>query len=410
MSSTDSSFEEEDRFEEEEDDQDPYYFFGIEPNRSYSGQKMEELDKLFGTDKSEGHLILKPDMVLSHRYQIKTMIGRGTFCLVWLAYDYLRCENVAIKVLKKNEDSCYDEDPFEEELVMNQYLSTVDKSDDCANITLFYDVFYYEDHCCLVFELVSQNILTFINYFDYNFVPIPLPLIKKIVIDTLKGLNFMHKHGTIHTDLKPENVFAVRPIFPYEPFSDDDTREVFNCLEDDPSTISFKLGDFGNSCFIDGMLNELIQTRQYRSPEVLLDIEYDYSADIWSLACMTFELATRHHLFDPILRDKDIEETQENKEQFDAVHLSMIEMVIGPIPKDWARNGKLYNRLYDRHGKLKFVYDKTMGPVYNLLLKYGLSDQDAQELSDFLEPMLSIIPKQRPSAEELLDSPWLYTP
>ena len=406
MSTSDSSLEEE-TFEEEEDEQDSYYFFGIEPNRTYSGQQMEELDKLFDTDKEEGQLILKPDMVLSHRYQIKTMIGRGTFCLVWLAYDYLRCENVAIKVLKKCDDSVGDDGQFEDEFVMNQYLSTVDE-EECQNITRFYDVFYFEGHCCLVFELVSQNILTFINYFDYTFVRIPLPLVKKIVIDTLKGLNYMHKHGTIHTDLKPENVFAVRPIFPYEPFSEDDTREVFNCLEDDPSTISFKLGDFGNSCFDDGMLNELIQTRQYRSPEVLLGIDYNSSADIWSLACMTFELATRHHLFDPVIGD--IEEDNDNKEMFDAVHLSMIEMVMGPIPRDWARNGKCYTKLYNSRGDLKYKYEKRMGPVYDLLVKHGLSQQDAQELSDFLQPMLAIIPRQRPSAAELLDSPWLYLP
>lgn len=408
MSTSDETFEED--FEEEEeddtDDQSCYYCFGTEPNHTYAGQKMDQLDKFYKDDKQNGHLILKTDMVLSHRYQIKTMIGRGTFCLVWLAYDYLRCENVAIKVLKRYENGS-DEGQFEEELVMNQYLTNVEKNPS-KHITNFYDVFYYEDHCCLVFELVSQNILTFIYYFDDGSVPIPLNLVKKIVVDTLKGLDFMHKHGTIHTDLKPENVFAERPIFPYEPFSEDDTREVFNCLEDDPSTINFKLGDFGNSCFVDNTLNELIQTRQYRSPEVLLGIGYDTSADIWSLACMTFELATRRHLFDPTLADPNEEECESNKYLFDATHLSMIESVIGPLPKDWARNGKNYKDLYNSNGMLITQYRKQLPHIYELLIKRGLSEEDATELANFLQPMLAIIPKQRPSAEELLDSPWLY--
>ena len=400
-----SDFQEEDFHEEQEDESSPY-FFGTEPGKTYSGDKMDQLDKLYRSDFDEGHLLLHQNMVLSHRYQIKTMIGRGTFCLVWLAYDYLRCENVAIKILKKAFDSNQDDSQFEDELVLNSYLSAID--DPTKHITLFHDVFYYEDHCCLVFELVSQNILTFINYFDDNHVPIPLKLVKKIVLDTLKGLDFMHKHGTIHTDLKPENVFAERPIFPYGPFSEDDNREVFNCLEDDESTINFKLGDFGNSCFVDEIMNDLIQTRQYRSPEVLLGLPYDCSADIWSLGCMTFELATRHHLFDPVLPDPDVEETSKNRDLFDAVQLSMMEYVLGTIPRDWAKNGKFYPELYNRHGGLIATYKKQLPCLYNLLIKYGLTEQDAEELTEFLKPLLSIIPKNRPSAEKILESPWLY--
>ena len=37
---------------------------------------------------------------------------------------------------------------------------------------------------------------------------------------------------------------------------------------------------------------EDIQTRQYRSLEVLIGSGYGTPADIWSLACMAFELAT----------------------------------------------------------------------------------------------------------------------
>ena len=45
--------------------------------------------------------------------------------------------------------------------------------------------------------------------------------------------------------------------------------------------------------------SDLIQTRQYRSPEVILGITYNESADIWSFACMLFELLTGDLLFEP---------------------------------------------------------------------------------------------------------------
>lgn len=42
-----------------------------------------------------------------------------------------------------------------------------------------------------------------------------------------------------------------------------------------------------------------IQTRQYRSIEVILGGDYDVTADVWSVACMAFELATGDYLFEP---------------------------------------------------------------------------------------------------------------
>ena len=38
---------------------------------------------------------------------------------------------------------------------------------------------------------------------------------------------------------------------------------------------------------------------RYRCPEVILGAEYDTSADMWSLACIVFELLTGDLLFDP---------------------------------------------------------------------------------------------------------------
>ncbi|XP_008472479.1 SRSF protein kinase 1-like, partial [Diaphorina citri] len=63
--------------------------------------------------------------------------------------------------------------------------------------------------------------------------------------------------------------------------------------------IDVKLADLGNACWRDKHFSRDIQTRQYRSIEVLLRSGYDTSADIWSVACMAFELATGDYLFDP---------------------------------------------------------------------------------------------------------------
>jgi serine/threonine protein kinase len=335
--------------------------------------------------------------IIDHRYQIRSLIGRGTFCLVWLAFDLVQLHSVAVKVLKEARDGM-----FEDEYLVNQYLR--DSLPPNAKVVAFDRCFHHGPHPCLVFELMGQNILTFLNYFDHAFVTLPRPLVKKIVKDTLEGLRDMHQCGVIHTDLKPENVMASRALFPCLSF--EDGLFPFHPLEDDPATIEFKLGDIGNSCFVDRPGNSLIQTRQYRSPEVLLGLPYDTSADIWSLACMTFELSTRTHLFDPLL-DESASELSTTKFAVDSLHLSMIEQVIGPIPEDWARQGPGYADLFEE-GDLLRRTEEELGSVFDLLVKRGIYEAEAAELADFLEPMLSIIPEQRPSAEEMLMAPWLH--
>ncbi|XVF55610.1 hypothetical protein PTKIN_Ptkin06aG0049900 [Pterospermum kingtungense] len=60
-----------------------------------------------------------------------------------------------------------------------------------------------------------------------------------------------------------------------------------------------KLVDFGNACWTYKQFTNDIQTRQYRCPEVILGSKYSTSADLWSFACICFELATGDVLFDP---------------------------------------------------------------------------------------------------------------
>lgn len=65
------------------------------------------------------------------------------------------------------------------------------------------------------------------------------------------------------------------------------------------NNVRVKIADLGNACWIHHHFAKTIQTRQYRSPETLLGVQYNTNADIWSFACMMYELLTGHLLFEP---------------------------------------------------------------------------------------------------------------
>jgi len=73
-------------------------------------------------------------------------------------------------------------------------------------------------------------------------------------------------------------------------------RKVRNPIDENIRT---KIVDLGNGCWTYHHFTSQIQTRQYRSPEVILGANYGTSADIWSFACMIFELITGEFLFEP---------------------------------------------------------------------------------------------------------------
>jgi len=163
--------------------------------------------------------------------------------------------------------------------------------------------------------------------------------------------------------------------------------------------IDVKIADLGNACWVDKHFTEDIQTRQYRSLEVIIGAGYDTSADIWSTACMAFELATGDYLFEPFsgkdyCRDDD--------------HIAHIIELLGPIPKRIALSGKNSSHAFNSKGLLKNISGlKPWGLVDVLIEKYEWSDEDAFEFSDFLKPMLDYDPRTRATAADCLRHSWL---
>mmetsp|Transcript_19763 Transcript_19763/g.26813 ORF Transcript_19763/g.26813 Transcript_19763/m.26813 type:complete len:766 (-) Transcript_19763:394-2691(-) len=157
--------------------------------------------------------------------------------------------------------------------------------------------------------------------------------------------------------------------------------------------------DLGNACWTYKHFTEDIQTRQYRSPEVILGAPYDTSADIWSLACMIFELLTGDLLFDPhsgdnYTRDED--------------HLAHCAELLGKIPKKVALGGKYSKEFYTRKGELRHIRKFKYWALVDVLHdKYEFTQSEAADIAGFMRPMLAYQPSRRATAKSCLESQWL---
>ncbi|XP_046809282.1 SRSF protein kinase 3 isoform X4 [Lucilia cuprina] len=165
------------------------------------------------------------------------------------------------------------------------------------------------------------------------------------------------------------------------------------------TNVRVKIADLGNACYEYHHFTEDIQTRQYRSIEVLLGAPYNYTADIWSTACLAFELATGDYLFDP-----HAGETYSRDED----HLAHIIELLGTIPPSVILRGKHGLKYFTSYGSLRYITKLKPWSLINVLIeKYDWDPVEAKKFSDFLLPMLEYNPVIRASAAECLTHPWL---
>ncbi|XP_070597448.1 SRSF protein kinase 3 isoform X1 [Erythrolamprus reginae] len=163
--------------------------------------------------------------------------------------------------------------------------------------------------------------------------------------------------------------------------------------------IRVKIADLGNACWVHKHFTEDIQTRQYRALEVLIGAVYNTPADIWSTACMAFELATGDYLFEPhsgedYSRDED--------------HIAHIVELLGDIPPHFALSGRYSREYFNRRGELRHIKNLKHWGLYEVLVeKYEWPLEQAAQFTDFLLPMMEYIPEDRATAAQCLEHPWL---
>ncbi|XP_022106640.1 serine/threonine-protein kinase Nek11-like isoform X2 [Acanthaster planci] len=213
--------------------------------------------------------------VLANRYLVEKKLGSGNYGTAYLVHDNKANTNKGEeewKVLK--EISCSDLAPDETVDAMHEakLLSKLHH----PNIVRFNDSFLDGEFFCIITEYCEGGDLDDKitackksgRQFDQN-------LIMDWFVQLVLAVQHMHSRRVLHRDLKTRNIFLKNNMI--------------------------KIGDFGISRVLMGttdMASTFTGTPYYMSPEVLKHEGYNSKSDVWSIACILYELCSLQHAFE----------------------------------------------------------------------------------------------------------------
>ncbi|ELP83899.1 protein kinase domain containing protein, partial [Entamoeba invadens IP1] len=216
------------------------------------------------------HMKIKAETLLTtildyEELQEEKKLGAGSFGIVYLGT--FRGQKVAIKKMKEKEDS---------NNAMEEFTKEVDMLDKFRSeyIVHFYGAVFIPSKICMVTEFAQfGSIEDLMKHKTSEEMSEKLRI--KLMIDSAKGLSYLHTNGILHRDIKPDNtlVFSL------------DLNEKVNA----------KLTDFGASRNINMMMTNMtftkgIGTPKYMAPETLEKRNYKMPADIYSFGMTMYEV------------------------------------------------------------------------------------------------------------------------
>ncbi|KAK4950182.1 hypothetical protein LTR10_011161 [Elasticomyces elasticus] len=366
---------------------------------------------------SEGsgrYYIAKPEQRFHDgQYRALRQIGKGLYSHVWLAQDLHNDIYVALKLLTND---CYGvgHDIFELEILktITEKQADLDRAGD-AHLVGLLDHFQVTGpagmHQCVVMPVLGCDIKAQAQRFAKE--RIPVPIMKEITRQLLKGLAFMHsKCRVIHTDIAAgQSVEAATPTL------------------SEGTPFAVKIIDFGvgmSDLGIDGKRSDMlinttaswknkrltdhIQPIHLRAPEVFLGAPWGTAVDIWSLGCLVIELTAGHIAF-PGSACEDGFWTSEDD------HLAQHMEILGRMPPELLKRGLRTSEYFDEQGNLlriptlhptslRAIIDGSDDPMWR---PREMDDAEVAVFVDFLQGALTLDPEHRKTAKELLRHEWL---
>eukprot|EP00755_Sulcionema_specki_P005178 Sspe_Gene.4778::Locus_1572_Transcript_1_1_Confidence_1.000_Length_1447::g.4778::m.4778/K08832/SRPK3, STK23; serine/threonine-protein kinase SRPK3 len=251
--------------------------------------------------------------VIHNKYTVKRKLGWGNFSTVWLAVDHDE-RPVALKISRGAEEFRYQSE--HEETVLRRSNEFYEQCQDdlkhfASRVVRMIDVFDihgpHGTHRTMALEAVGPDLLKILTAHDFT--GIKPAIVKTLTRGILEALAFVHEMELAHADLKPENIL-LQTLDAKGNEDPEHTQRLLQGKFEVPPGVSLaehmndlyqcKVSDFGSSKWVmEDQSVHLMQTLEYRAPEVVFGFSPDVSIDIWSVACIVFELLTGYFLFNP---------------------------------------------------------------------------------------------------------------
>ncbi|KAI9916822.1 hypothetical protein PsorP6_016927 [Peronosclerospora sorghi] len=219
---------------------------------------------------------------IDHKWHLFSQIGSGAFGTVRLGMHKASGEVAAVKIVPlENPGEKRSFPALEREL---SALKLVKALGGHKSIIDLRDVYVEGRKLFMVTELARggelfEQIVTYGSFSEAK--------ARDVTRELASALSFLHRHGLVHKDVKPENIlFTTR----------NDDRN--NC-HDQKSTNLVKLADFGSAGPAGDMSNlEDIGTPAYQPPELLTSGTCTSACDMWALGCVLYIMLSGSHPFD----------------------------------------------------------------------------------------------------------------
>ncbi|KAG8177562.1 hypothetical protein JTE90_026191 [Oedothorax gibbosus] len=221
-------------------------------------------------DDAEGYYRVRTGEVLDTRYTVYGYTGQGVFSNVIRARDMARGnQDVAIKIIRNNEIM---HKTGLKELEILRRLNDADPDDKFHCLRLFRN-FFHKQHLCLVFEPLCMNLREILKKYGKD-VGLHIKAVRSYSQQLFLALKLLKRCNILHADIKPDNILV------------NDRKLVL------------KLCDFGSASHVaENEVTPYLVSRFYRSPEIILGLQYDFGIDTWSVGCTLYELYTGKIMF-----------------------------------------------------------------------------------------------------------------
>ena len=207
------------------------------------------------------------------KYQISELIGRGNMGEVYKGYDPFAELDIAVKVAIA--DALKDKESGERYRKMFFNEAHTAGTQKHPNIVEILDAGVDEDYCFIVMELIEggDTLKTYCTMDNL----LPYETVVEIIFKCAKALDYAHRSGVIHRDIKPTNILLTKDY--------------------DVKIADFSIAHLMTSDTTHTLPMGFMGSPRYMSPEQVQEDSLTNQTDLFSLGIVMYEMLTGKHPF-----------------------------------------------------------------------------------------------------------------